>query len=296
MPFFTPAFDGGLPSLPARLRLHVPSPFWFWPSPEEPAETLPIARIGSLAVRMASGEADLKRLQRLRYQVFVKDGAARAGVWARLTRRDADGYDRSCRHLIVTDGEGASARTVGTYRLLDRAAAERCGGFYSAGEFDIGPLLASSPDARLLELGRSCVLSSHRGKRTIELLWQGIAACLDAGEYDAMMGCASFPTTDVDALRLPLSFLHHHARAEGPWAVSPRPERAARFTPMHARDIDARAALKALPPLIKGYLRVGAKFGTGAVVDHAFGTTDVFVILPVSGIDARYRNYFAATG
>ncbi len=293
MPFFNPALDGGFPALPARWRLSIPSPFPFGvDASEEPADEL--ARIGELAVRLVRSPAELRQVQRLRYRVFFEDGGARAGALARLTRRDADAYDRLCRHLVVTDGTGPSAETVGTYRLLDRRAAERGPGFYSAGEFDLGPMLAANPAARILELGRSCVLPSHRGKRTIELLWQGISACMTRDGHDVLMGCASFPTTDLAALRLPLSFLHHHARAQGRWSVSARPDRAAVFTPLERDDIDVKAAKKALPPLIKGYLRVGARFGTGAVIDAAFGTTDVFVVLPASHIGGRYRDYFGA--
>ncbi len=255
-----------------------------------------LARMGNLSVRLARGPIDLRRIQRLRYDIFYEGTQAKPHAWTRLTRRDADAYDALCDHLLVSDSEGrgdAPPRIVGTYRLLGQDVALRHRGFYSATEFDIAPLLANNPDIRMLELGRSCVLPSHRNKRTIELLWQGISVYLHQRGYNVMMGCASFPGTDPDRLALPLSFLHHHARADGRWAVRARPERYVEMNRMPMEAIDPKAALKELPPLIKGYLRLGARFGSGAVIDHEFGTTDVFVIMPLAGIGSRYREHFA---
>ena len=101
---------------------------------------------------------------------------------------------------------------------------------------------------------------------------------------------------DPDALALPLSFLHHHARAEGDWRACARPERHVAMDRLPAATIDAKPALKQLPPLIKGYLRLGARFGSGAVIDRQFGTTDVLVILPVAAIDRRYVDYYGDEG
>src|SRR5690606_22878058 len=111
---------------------------------------------------------------------------------------------------------------------------------------------------------------------------------------DVMIGCASLEGTDPDRLALPLSFLHHFARAPEAWRVSALPERYVEMNRMAREAIDPRAALHALPPLIKGYLRLGAFIGVGAVVDHQFGTTDVMIILPVSALNPRYVSYYGA--
>ncbi len=184
---------------------------------------------------------------------------------------------------------------VGTYRLLRQEVAERNGGFYTASEFDISGLLARHRGKRFLELGRSCVLPAYRNKRTVELLWHGIWTYVLAHRIDVMFGCASLEGTDPRALSLELSFLHHHARPPADWAASALPSRHVAMGRLSPEAIDMKKALHALPPLVKGYLRLGAYIGEGAVVDRQFNTTDVLVILPVSAISPRYIGHFGAT-
>ena len=228
--------------------------------------------------------------------------SAKPDVISRMFRRDADRFDKACDHLLVIDHAargrfgGIKPKVVGTYRLMRQSAAERLGGFYTQGEFDLAPMLALHPGSRFLELGRSCVLKPYRTKRTVELLWSGIWAYLQHHRIDAMFGCASFDGTDPDALALPLSFLHHHARSEGAWAATAHAEHFVGMDRLPPEMVDAKLALKQLPPLIKGYLRLGARFGTGAVIDRQFGTTDVLVVLPVAAIDKRYADYYGGEG
>src|SRR5207302_8752202 len=184
---------------------------------------------------------------------------------------------------------------VGTHRLLRQAVAERHGGFYTANEFDIGTLIARHRGLRFLELGRSCVLPPYRNKRTVELLWHGIWSYVLQHRLDVMIGCASLDGTDPDRLAAPLSFLHHFARAPEAWRATALPRRYVEMNRMGKTAIDRKATLRALPPLIKGYLRLGACIGDGAVVDRQFGTTDVFIVLPVSAISTRYIEHFGAT-
>jgi L-ornithine Nalpha-acyltransferase len=261
-----------------------------------------LGRIGTLEVRLATRKSEIRRAQRLRFKVFYEEMSAIPSGLAALSRRDADGYDALCDHLLVLD-HGAPRRkkpfgeprpkVVGTYRLLRGDVAARHAGFYSESEYDLGPLLAAQGHRRLLELGRSCVLKPYRGKRTVELLWQGIYAYVLHHRIDALIGCASLEGTDPDRLALPLAFLHHHARAPEPWRARALPGRAVAMDRLPREAVDPKAALQTLPPLIKGYLRLGATFGDGAVIDRQFGTTDVFVTLPVEAIGARYRGHFA---
>ena len=181
---------------------------------------------------------------------------------------------------------------VATYRLLRQSVAERRGGFYSAGEFDIDALLARHRDLRFLELGRSCVLPAYRNKRTVELLWHGIWSYVLEHRVDVMIGCASLEGTDPDRLALPLSFLHHYARAPEIWRTAALPRRYVELNRMPKPAVRPKAALALLPPLIKGYLRLGAYVGDGAVVDRQFGTTDVLIILPVSAIKRALSRSF----
>lgn len=262
-----------------------------------------LGRSGNLQIRLARSSRDVRRAQRLRYQVFHEEMAAIPNARCRFLRRDIDAYDAICDHLLVVDTSRMDARpgrkprpmVVGTYRLLRQEQAGQLG-FYSQGEFDIAPLLARHPGKRFLELGRSCVLPDYRTKKTVELLWHGIWAYVRHHRIDVMIGCASLEGTEPAALATRLGFLHHHARATGEWSAKAHAARSVPMDLIAADQIDAKAALKALPPLLKGYLRIGARFGDGAVVDHQFGTTDVLVVLPVAAIDPRYVDYYGAEG
>jgi len=291
---FIPASTGS-PNLISTLQAYGGLQAWAART-HRPAQSL--GRIGSLEVRLAQTAAEVRQAQKLRYRVFYQEGSAIPNPGRLFARRDVDAYDAICDHLLVLDhsaGEGqpgSRPAVVGTYRLLRQPLAEDYGGFYTAGEFDIGGLIARHPDLQFLELGRSCVLTPYRNKRTVELLWHGISAYVLQNRSDVLIGCASLDGTEPKQLALPLSFLHHYARAPEQWRASALPERYVEMNRMSKESIDRKAALRALPPLVKGYLRLGAYIGDGAVVDHEFGTTDVLIILPVSAIKQRYVEHF----
>jgi len=271
------------------------------PQPKRSIVPIPLSlgRIGSLEARLAGNKHDIKQAQRLRYKVFYKDGDAIADARTLLARRDKDAYDRICDHLLVIDHDAEPTRSgkqrvVGTYRLLRQDIAEHHDGFYTENEFDISGLTARHRDLRFVELGRSCVSPPYRNKRTVELLWQGIWSYVRQHRLDVMIGCASLNGTDPDRLALPLSFLHHFAAAPDSWRAGPQPSRRIEMNRIAKHRIDHKAALRELPPLIKGYLRLGAYIGDGAVIDDQFGTTDVLIVLPVSVIKARYIEHFSA--
>ncbi|SEQ54845.1 ornithine-acyl[acyl carrier protein] N-acyltransferase [Faunimonas pinastri] len=258
-----------------------------------------LGHIGDLEVRLARTAAEVRRSQALRYNVFYEEMSAIASPEAELIRRDVDPFDLICDHLLVVDQSAPKrpfmrnkAGIVGTYRMLRQEIAEANGGFYTAGEYDISPLLERHDHLNFLELGRSCVLKPYRDKRTVELLWHGIWAYVLMHGVDVMIGCASLEGTDPDKLALPLSFLHHNARPPEAWDVRAHDHLYVDMNRMPAEAIDMKQAMRALPPLIKGYLRIGAYIGDGAVVDHQFGTTDVMIIMPVSAMNARYVNYY----
>jgi L-ornithine Nalpha-acyltransferase len=258
-----------------------------------------LGRLGALQVRLARSAAEVRRAQRLRYRVFYEEMSATPHATTKLARRDIDPYDAICDHLLVFDhdaprGPARKPAVVGTYRLLRQDVAEPRGGFYSAGEFDVGALVARHRGLRFLELGRSCVLPPYRNKRTVELLWHGIWSYVLQHKLDAMIGCASLEGTDPDRLATQLAFLHHYARAPEIWRTRALPHRYVEMNRLRRSAIDPKAALRALPPLVKGYLRLGATFGDGAVIDRQFGTTDVLVVLPIATISARYVAHFGA--
>jgi L-ornithine Nalpha-acyltransferase len=256
-------------------------------------------KLGPLELRLTRDQRDVRRLQKLRYHVFYKHGLAVADITARFTRRDRDPFDSICDHLMVVDRSGrrliiGRLPVIGTYRLLRQDIAEKHGGFYSAQEFDISPLLTRHPGLRFVELGRSCVLPAYRTKRTIELLWHGVWRYVREHHLDVMIGCASFDGIDTARLARPLSFLHHFAPAPVPWRAAAHSLRRVEMNRMAKSEIDIKAAWHELPPLIKGYLRLGACVGDGAVIDRQFGTTDVLIILPISEISPRYVRHFGA--
>lgn len=273
------------------------------------ARALPVktyGRIGDLEVRLARSRSDLRLAQRLRYDVFYREMSAVPSIRAQMRQRDIDPYDAVCDHLLVVDTAATAQtldwrgrqtpRVVGTYRVLRQEIAERTLGFYTQGEYDVAPLITGKPGHRFMELGRSCVLRPYRNKRSVELLWHGLWTYVREHKVDVMIGCASFEGTDPAAHAMALSFLHHHAQAPVEWRVRAHDHLHVPMDVLPKEQVDVRAALKALPPLIKGYLRLGAFVGDGAVIDRQFGTTDVLIILPVEKIDPRYFEHFGAPG
>lgn len=254
-----------------------------------------LGRIGTLETRIARTASEVDAAQAIRYRVFVEEMHAQVPPEAERKRRDIDAWDSICDHLLVLDTaiEGdVEDQIVGTYRLLRQDVAMANGGFYSSSEFEVADLVARHPDKRFMELGRSCVLPEYRTKRTVELLWQGNWAYALKHRIDVMFGCASFSGAVPEEHALALSYLHHNALAKGRWRVEALPELEHSMDLMPAEAINMRKALAALPPLIKGYLRLGAMIGEGAVVDRAFRTTDVLIVLPIHTISERYRNYY----
>ncbi len=179
---------------------------------------------------------------------------------------------------------------VGTYRLIRRAAAARLGGFYSAGEFDIARLVAYPGE--ILELGRSCVDNAYRQRPTMQLLWSGIAAYVFHFDIALMFGCASLPGTDPDALAVPLSYLHHHRLAPLPLRTRALADRYVEMNRLPGTAIDPVRSLARLPPLIKGYLRLGGFVGEGAVIDTDFNTVDVCVVVKTDLVAEKYSRHY----
>jgi putative hemolysin len=249
-------------------------------------------RAGPLHVRLAETSADIDAAQALRYRIFYERLGARPLPEMARRRRDIDRFDDDCDHLLVLDhsrGTGADA-VVGTYRLIRRETAERLGSFYSANEFDIAPLIGQPGE--ILELGRSCVDPAYRQRSAMQLLWSGIAAYVFYYGIVLMFGCASLPGTDPDAIAIPLSYLHHYHLA--PPALRPRAlaERYVDMRRLHPNAIDSTGALAALPPLIKGYLRLGGFVGDGAVIDPQFNTTDVCILVKTDLVTGKYSRHY----
>jgi L-ornithine Nalpha-acyltransferase len=255
---------------------------------------LPFAelRAGNLGVRLATSTAEIDAVQSLRYRVFYGEMGARADALTIATQRDRDEFDTIADHLLVVDhaiGPGAEG-VVGTYRLIQREAADTIGRFYSSDEYDISPIVAFP--GCILELGRSCVDAAYRGRSAMQLLWRGIAAYVFHYRIDLMFGCASLPGTDPDALSSVLTYLYYNHLA--PPALRPRalPHRYVDMRRMSPALLDSKRVLSQLPPLVKGYLRLGGFIGDGAVIDRQFNSTDVAVVVKTDLVtDKYYRHY-----
>jgi len=258
-----------------------------------------------LEVRLAGSAREIDAAQALRYRVFYEEMGAQPTVADAIERRDRDAFDDHCDHLLIFDhARGAeSDAVIATYRLLRRRQARRHIGFYTATEFDIGLLLAYPGE--ILELGRSCVDATYRTGAIMQLMWRGIADYVLRHDIKLLFGCASLPGTDVGKLGPALAYLHQHH-------LAPRHLRARalghRYVDMDLLPPDkidaetavaqlyARSAVAALPPLVKGYLRVGGFVGEGAVIDHQFGTTDVCIVVVTDGVTDKYFNHFLRRG
>jgi putative hemolysin len=260
-----------------------------------------VIRSGNLEVRLAETMEEIDAAQALRYRVFFEEMGATPSAEARETRRDRDRFDEYCDHLLVIDHAHGSDSTgvIGTYRLLRRSVAEKNGGFYTATEFDIAPLLATPGE--ILELGRSCVEAPFRTRPTMQLLWRGIAKYVFEHDIKIMFGCASLPGTDVKELASALTYLHHFHLAPEGLRVRALPDRFVNMNLVPPDEIDTeaavakiatRATVAALPPLLKGYLRLGALIGEGAVIDYDFNTTDVCIIVVSDRITDKYFKHY----
>lgn len=241
-------------------------------------------------VRLAENDAEIEAAQRLRYEIFYEEYNAVPSAEMKKSRLDIDVYDEFADHLVVIDRTSGTEKIAGTYRLLKRDAAEKVGAFYSASEYDIAPLVNSNHT--LLELGRSCVVSNHRTKPVLQLLWQGIADYISDHDIDILFGCASLQSTDIKSISKPLSYLYHYHLA--PEKLRPRALKG-RYINMNIvpeEDLDVRRVFAELPPLIKGYLRTGASIGDGAVIDEEFNTTDVFVVMQTHLLADRYKKHY----
>ena len=233
-----------------------------------------------LSVGLASSAGQVREAQRLRYRVFVEEMGARlntpeAGL-------DVDIFDAWCDHLLVRDD--ISNEVVGTYRILPPHQAKRIGSLYSESEFDLTRL--ANLRQRMVEVGRSCVHPDYRNGGTITLLWAGLAEYMLKNGYDYLIGCASISMTDGGHAAASI-YRQASARHLGPieWRVFPR-------CPLPLAALEQQDLEAALPPLIKGYLRVGAYVCGEPAWDPDFNTADLLLLLPLARMNPRYMKHF----
>lgn len=260
-------------------------------TPTSSAEIVKVVA-GDFEVRLAQTAAEIDAAQALRYRVFYDEMKARPTPEMARLRRDFDNFDPACDHLLVLDrrrGEGAEG-IVGTYRLIRRSAAAKIGRFYSAAEYDISPLI--DYPGEILELGRSCIEKDARNTATMQMLWRGIALYAFHYNIQIMFGCASFPGTDPSQHALPFSYLHRHHLAPPEIRARALDSRYVKMDTLAPGGYDERKAMARVPPLIKGYLRLGGFVGDGAVIDSQFNTTDVCIIVKTELVTEKYIRHY----
>jgi len=246
-----------------------------------------------LTVRLARTQADLLGAQRLRYRVFVQELGGDGADVDHENQFERDRFDPHFDHLVLVDQrvpEASLEHVVGVYRLLPDDRLVQTGQFYSEDEYDLGVLKSSS--RRLLELGRSCVAAHYRGSMAMYLLWNGLADYVMERGIEVLFGVASFHGTDVQNLAQPLSLLHHNHLAPKDLRVRTRAPHFQTMDILPRDQVDRLAAMRAMPALIKGYLRLGGFVGEGAFIDHAFNTIDICLVIDTARMNEKHRQLY----
>jgi putative hemolysin len=229
---------------------------------------------------IADDASQVEAAQRLRHDVFA--GELGAHLPNAVDGRDVDEFDEHCDHLIVRDDD--TGDVVGTYRMMSPRAARRAGRRYGDSEFDLSNLGALRD--QLAETGRSCVHVNHRHGAVVNLMWAGIARYLLLNNLNWLAGCASIGLDDGGET------------AAGVWArvsgknMSPPAMRVTPRNPWLAQNPPAGNPRIAVPPLLRGYLRLGSWVCGEPAYDPEFGCADFYVLLSLDRIDPRYRRHF----
>jgi putative hemolysin len=229
----------------------------------------------NLSVGFARDDAERRAAQRLRWRVFAEEMGARLA--SAEPGIDRDEFDPWCEHMVVRD----QAEVIGTYRLLSPQNARRAGGYYSEGEFDLERL--EHLRGGMVEVGRSCIDARYRSGAVIALLWAGLARYMLAGRFEYLVGCASMSVADGGrAAATVYKEIRESHLAPMEYRVFPR----------HPLSLEKAETKAQMPPLLKGYLRLGAYIAGEPAWDPDFNTADFFVLLPLARVERRYARHF----
>ena len=249
---------------------------------------------GGVKVRLAETPLEVRAAQRLRYKVFYEEFGARPNEAMAREGRDFDEYNSLTDHIVVIDESLGNTENniVGTYRLLRDTRLPKDRPFYTSQEFDISSLIKSG--GKLLELGRSCVLPEYRTRPVLQMLWQRIISYVNDHNIDILFGCASLHGTDVDEVAEQLSYLYHFHRSPDELCPKVLPHLGVDMNIISKEELEPRARriFSDLPPLIKGYLRIGCNIGNGAYVDHQFNSIDVCIVGSTANFTERYVKHY----
>lgn len=229
----------------------------------------------SYTLEVATEGALVRAAQALRHRIFA--GELGAVLHSPQPGLDVDPFDAHCDHLVIRTESG---EVVGTYRMLPPGRSPR---LYSEGEFDLRGLAPLR--GALVETGRSCVHPDHRTGAVINLMWAGIARYMHLHGHRWLAGCASVPLTDGGATVAGVwgLVLRRHL-APPAWRVTPH-----RPWPVDAVPVPGHAVV---PPLLRGYLRLGAWVCGPPAYDPDFDVADFPVLLGLDRVDPRYLRHF----
>ena len=245
----------------------------------------------NLFATLARTKDDLRAAQRLRYDVFVGELGGDGPDVDHELQLERDHFDPFAKHLLLRDrARRDDDQVVGTYRMMTQDMAARAGGFYCADEYDLAPLLGSG--RRVLELGRSCLHADYRGGAAMLPLWGALSAFVKDEGIDVIFGVGSFHGTDIGAVSQALGLLHDRHLAPPHLRVTAKGDTVCPLDTVAGGDIDRITAVRQMPSLLKGYLRLGATVGQGAFVDYAFNTIDVCLILEKDAISALHQQIY----
>ena len=242
-------------------------------------------------LRLAQGAEDLRLAQNLRYEVFVKELGGDGDMVDHARRLEADRFDPFFDHLMLLDHSRGGNPCVGVYRVMREDQAAEAGQFYCDDEYDLSRL--KNGPFKLLELGRSCLHPDYRGGLALIHLWNGLAAYVEDHGIDLLFGVASFHGTDAAAFAEPLSLLHPRYLAPEDIRVRARADHFQRMDLIEEARLDRVSAARAIPALIKGYLKMGGVVGEGAYIDRPFNTTDICLLMDVKQISEKQRGLYA---
>ena len=252
-------------------------------------------KVHDYEVRLTKTKEERKQVRQLRYDVFVEEEGAAATEEQKALREEYDSFDRFAEYMAVFH----NGRVVGTYRIINRKSAEKMGGFYTESEFNLSKIKKVSMN--IAEMSRACVAREYRENALVmRLLWAGLGEYIVRRKIGLLFGVASWVGTKPAKSAQAISYLYYNH-------LSPQKLRATVLTENFADGVnpklgrmnilppafvDEEDAIREMPPLIKGYLRLGATFGKGVFVDKPFNTYDVFVMLQTKKMDAAYQKHF----
>ena len=252
-------------------------------------------KVRDYEVRLTRNKDERRQVRQLRYAVFVEEEGATPTDEQRNLREEYDSYDRYAEYLAVFH----NGRIVGTYRIIDRNAAEKMGGFYTESEFNISKI--KRYNANIAEMSRACVAKEYRENALVmRMLWAGLGEYVVRRKIMILFGVASWAgSKPVDSAQA-ISYLYYNHLSPLSLRATVLPENFAegvnpklsRMNILPREFVDESDARRQMTPLIKGYLRLGATFGKGVFIDKPFNSYDVFVMLQTKKIDAAYQKHF----